>query len=296
MNNDTSKRKLYLCAEFFYKDLYRTKTTHMKLFRLLFITLFCLSVNGCDMVDYHPYDTRISGAKDINNTNIKKIEANCKDKTTIKFVTMGDSQRWYDETLDFVKHLNKRNDIDFVVHVGDWSDFGVTREFMWQRDIMNKLNIPYVALLGNHDCIGTGGETFQTIFGNPNFSFIAGRIKFVCLNTNALEYDYSHPIPDFGFIASELEDRRDEFDKTVFAMHIRPFCFEFNNNVSSVFQYSLKQFPGLQFCAAGHEHRQFEMDLFDDGLMYYMSDCMKNRSYYIFTITPDGYEREVIYF
>jgi hypothetical protein len=30
--------------------------------------------------------------------------------------------------------------------------------------------------------------------------------------------------------------------------------------------------------------------------MYYVSDCIKNRSYYLFTITPDGYEREVIYF
>ena len=36
--------------------------------------------------------------------------------------------------------------------------------------------------------------------------------------------------------------------------------------------------------------------LFDDGIMYYMSDCMKGRSYYLFTITPEGYEREVIYF
>lgn len=30
--------------------------------------------------------------------------------------------------------------------------------------------------------------------------------------------------------------------------------------------------------------------------MYYMSDCMKHRSYYIFTVTPDGYEREVVYY
>ena len=50
---------------------------------------------------------------------------------------MGDSQRWYDETLDFVNHLNKRDDIDFVIHGGDYSDFGVTDEFLWQRDIMN---------------------------------------------------------------------------------------------------------------------------------------------------------------
>ena len=62
-----------------------------------------------------------------------------------KFVTMGDSQRWYDETLDFVGEINKRDDIDFVIHGGDMSDFGVTDEFLWQRDIMNKLHVPYVA-------------------------------------------------------------------------------------------------------------------------------------------------------
>ena len=33
------------------------------------------------------------------------------------------------------------------------SDFGVTDEFLWQRDIMNKLRVPYVALIGNHDCL-----------------------------------------------------------------------------------------------------------------------------------------------
>ena len=268
----------------------------MKLSKLLFIPLIGLFMGSCDMIDYHPYDVRISGPTDINNRNIAKIEANCKDKTTIRFVTMGDSQRWYDETQDFVNHLNKRDDIDFVIHGGDFSDFGVTDEFLWQRDIMNKLKVPYVGLIGNHDCIGTGEETYRAIFGDPNFSFIAGRIKFVCLNTNALEFDYSRPIPDFDFINAQLEDRHEEYDRTIFSMHIRPFCFEFNNNVSQVFQYSIKRFPGLLFCTAAHEHHVFEEDLFDDGVMYYMSDCMKNRCYYVFTVTPDGYEREVVYY
>lgn len=268
----------------------------MKLSKLLFIPLIGLFMGGCDMIDYHPYDVRISGPTDINNRNIEKIEANCKGKTTIRFVTMGDSQRWYDETLDFVNHLNKRDDIDFVIHGGDFSDFGVTDEFLWQRDIMNKLKVPYVGLIGNHDCLGTGEETYRAIFGDSNFSFIAGRIKFVCLNTNALEFDYSRPIPDFDFINAQLEDRREEYDRTIFSMHIRPFCFEFNNNVAQVFQYSIKKFPGLLFCTAAHEHHVFEEDLFDDGVMYYMSDCMKNRCYYVFTVTPDGYEREVVYY
>lgn len=33
-----------------------------------------------------------------------------------------------------------------------------------------------------------------------NFSFCRERREIVCLNTNAIEYDYSHPVPDFNFL------------------------------------------------------------------------------------------------
>ena len=268
----------------------------IKPYKPLLLSFLCLFMGSCDMIDYHPYDVRINGETDVNAHNIAEIEQKCKDKTTIKFVTMGDSQRWYDETLDFVGEINKRDDIDFVIHGGDMSDFGVTDEFLWQRDIMNKLHVPYVALIGNHDCLGTGEETYRAVFGNPNFSFIAGRVKFVCLNTNAMEFDYSRPIPDFTFLEKELTDRKDEFDKTVVSMHVRPYADQFNNNVARVFHRYVTEFPGIQFCTDAHEHHVFEENLFEDGIMYYMSDCMKNRNYYVFTITPEGYEREVVYF
>ena len=82
----------------------------------VYVFLSCFLLSGCGMIDYHPYDVRISGETEVNAHNIERIEANCQGKTTIRFVTMGDSQRWYDETEDFVKEINKRNDIDFVIH------------------------------------------------------------------------------------------------------------------------------------------------------------------------------------
>lgn len=248
------------------------------------------------MLDVHPYDVRVDGERNVNGKNIKKIEEKCKGKTTIKFVTMGDSQRWYDETEEFVKSINKRTDIDFVIHGGDMSDFGVTDEFMLQRDIMNKLHVPYVTIIGNHDCLGSGKSAYKAIFGETNFSFIAGNIKFICLNTNALEFDYSEAIPDFMYLENEISNRKDEYNKTVVSMHARPLCEIFNNNVARVFQHYISKFPNLQFCTAAHEHRLFEMDIFEDGINYYMSDCIKHRNYYVFTITPDGYEYEVVYF
>jgi hypothetical protein len=249
---------------------------------------------GC--FEYNPYDARVTGKVQINKENIARIEAACKNKDTLRFVTMGDSQRWYDETEDFVTALNRRDDIDFVIHGGDMSDFGVTKEFLWQRDIMEKLKVPYVVLLGNHDCIGTGEEVYAEVFGEHDFSFIAGRIKFLCLNTNALEYDYSDPVPDFAFIKSEITARSDEFDRTIVSMHACPLSEQFNNNVADMFDYYIHLFPGLLFCTAAHDHRLYEKDIFENGTMYYMSTCMKDRCYYVFTVTPDGYEREVVYY
>ena len=262
----------------------------------LFLSISACILCSCDLIDYHPYDVRISGDTDVNATNIAEIEALCQNKDTIRFINMGDSQRWYDETEDFVNLVNSRTDIDFVIHGGDISDFGVTSEFLIQRDLMSGLYVPWVLIIGNHDCLGTGVETYEKVFGETNFSFIAGRIKFVCLNTNALENDYSVAIPDFEFIENEITAREDEFDKTIFCMHVRPYADQFNNNVAKVFEYYINEYPNLQFCTAAHEHRQFVQDVFEDGILYYVSDCMKNRSFYIFTVTPDGYEYEVVNF
>lgn len=266
------------------------------LHRLLILAFVAIMYQSCDMIEYHPYDGRISGEKDINNKNIKRIEESCKGKETIRFAFIGDTQRWYDETEVFVKAINQRNDIDFVLHGGDVSDFGVTKEFMWMRDILNKLSVPYVVLLGNHDCLANGNEIFETIFGKENFSFLAGETKFICLNTNALEFDYSHPVPDFQFMENELEDTREEYKKTIFAMHVRPFSEQFNNNVANVFQRSIKEFPQLQFCVNAHDHRLAIDDLFEDGVMYFGTPNIAKRKYILFTLKPDGYDYEVVGF
>jgi len=246
------------------------------------------------MFEVHPYSGDIKGKKHINSSNIKRIEQNFADKDTIRYAFISDSQRWYDELNDFVKMVNQRDDIDFIIHGGDISDFGLTKEFLWQRDILEKLKQPYVVLLGNHDCLANGEEIFSQVFGTPNYSFIAGKTKFLCLNTNALESDYSNPIPDFSFIESEREKDRDRFQQTVVLMHARPTSEQFNNNVANVFQYSIKQFPNLLYCSNGHDHRYQEDDIFNDGIIYYGTPNIGKRQYIIFTITKDSYTHELV--
>lgn len=251
---------------------------------------------ACDMFDYHPYDGRLNGELNINKNNITKIEEGLREKKSFKFVFISDTQRWYDDTERVVKSINSRNDIDFVVHGGDISDFGVTDEFLWQRDILNKLNVPYVVVVGNHDMLANGEEIFTKVFGKVNFSFMVGYTKFVCLNTNALELDYSRPVPDFEFIRSQLDLNNVNHKNTIFVMHARPFSEQFNNNVADVFQDEIKRFPNLLFCLNGHDHQMTQDDVFEDGIIYYGVANIHKRKYYIFTITDNKYTYEVVEF
>lgn len=259
--------------------------------------LSILLLSACDLIDYHPYDGRLTiSERDINGNNIPIIEAATADKDTIRFVLIGDTQRSYDETEDFVEHINtKKDSIDFIIHGGDYTEFGLKKEYEWAVNILSNLEIPYVGLIGNHDIIANGDLVYEELFGDENFSFIAHDVKFICLNTNAIEYDYSNPVPDFSFLKEELEDER-AYSRTIVAMHARPGDDQFNNNVQEVFQTYIKQFPSLQFCLNAHNHNIQADDLFGDGIIYYGCANMGKRNYLLFTLTPDSYTYEAIDF
>jgi Icc-related predicted phosphoesterase len=248
------------------------------------------------MLEAHPYDAKVRGEKNLNEKYILQIGENLKDQKSFRFAFISDTQRWYDETEDAVHAINQRNDIDFVIHGGDLSDFGATHEFIMQRNIMLGFNIPWITLLGNHDCLGTGEDVYEEIWGNPNFYFQAGNVLFICLNTNCMEYNYSEPVPDFSFLEKLMKNIPEGVEKTIVAMHVPPFDLEFNNNVANVFQLYLKEFPNLQFCMYGHGHNYRTDNLFNDGILYHQTPCIKKRGYILFTITENGYEEELVEF
>ena len=252
---------------------------------------------SCSSVDYHPYDGYITGETNLNEKNCKRIEEACRDKDTIRFAFIGDTQLHYNEANRFVKAVNKRNDIDFVIHGGDVAEAGMTDEFIWYRDLMKKLKFPYVTILGNHDCIATGKDVYRKMYGEYDFSFIAGNIKFVCLNTNAIEFNYSTSVPNIEFIENEQKNTSPEHQKTVVAMHIPPYNVDFNNNMAPWFQHMIKQFTELQFCLNAHEHIFRVKDIFEDGVIYYGCPSIEAEDFYlVFTITANGYDYEKIDF
>ena len=75
--------------------------------------------------------------------------------------------------------------------------------------------------------------------------------------------------------------------KTIFLLHVKPYELVFNNNVAQAFEAYITEFPGVQFCLYGHEHKFQADDLFGDGVIYYQCPNIAKRQYLIFTINDD---------
>lgn len=260
-----------------------------------FVILAAAVMAGCDGVfDVHPYDVHFDGDRDINARGIEEIESMCRDKDTLRVAFISDTHCEYTEASEMIADINRRDSVDFVVHLGDLTNTGTTKEFVWCRDMMSKLEKPYVALIGNHDFLGTGDEVYVAMFGKMDFSFIAGRVKFVCLNTNATEYDYVAAVPNLDYMEEQMTEDSLLFDRTIICMHAAPFSDQFNNNVAKAFEHYVNLFPGLHFCIFGHDHYQKVLEPYDDGVIYYGVGSAEHRKYMLFTITTEGYEYEVI--
>ena len=279
------------------------------------------AVTACSNLEYHPYSARYYGSEGIQAEAIRRIEEMCAGKDTICFAFITDTQAAYDEMRDAMRFLDSRQDVMFIVHGGDQSDFGLTKEFLWARDILETQTRPFVCLIGNHDCLGTGEHTFERMYGKPNFSLNAGFLHLVGLNTVALEYDYSNPVPDFTYIEDDYSKTSalgDSITNTIVMMHAPPHDEQFNDNVARLFQYCVRQYPGLRtgdiaypdeyedvvkagtrmrgFCLNGHTHRTDIKHIFGDGVLYYGLTNAADREIRIFTITKNGYECETIDF
>jgi len=264
--------------------------------RYLIVPVVFLITACSDMFDTHPYDVDVHGEKGINKKQMAVIESRFADKDTLRVAFISDTHLWLSDARDQVEEINHRDDIDFVVHCGDLTDTATGKEYEWSRDILMKLNCPFVALIGNHDYLGTGDQTYDVMYGEKDFSFIASRVKFVCLNTNATEYDYMAAVPNFDFMETEMVNDSDRFDRTIVVMHAAPYSDQFNNNVCKAFRRYLDFFPGLMCCVYGHDHNDTVSRIYGDDLIFYAIDCAEHRNYRIFTITPDDYEVEQIYF
>ncbi|MDQ4141289.1 MAG: metallophosphoesterase [Bacteroidota bacterium] len=257
-----------------------------KVYWLCVLCCWCLFVNGCEQIDFNPYQVILApDQRDLNKKNLALIaDLPLQPQDTLRFALISDNQRFYDELEEVVKALNTYSDrvkpIHFVINCGDLTDFGLQEEYIWQLNRTKKLKMPYLAIIGNHDCVANGKKIYQVMYGPMDFTFEIADIKIVLLNTNSLEFDY--PIPDINFMRQAMANSH-EYRHVFVLTHVPPFDNDFKKELKAEFAHLIKNHR-VPFSIHGHQHNFRFGQPFNDGQDYLVVDTIQNRSFIIVTV------------
>jgi predicted phosphodiesterase len=233
---------------------------------------------------YHPNEVR-PDEKDLNNRNIAKI-SKLETKSNFNFVLLGDTQRFYEDLEDFVNHINATDSVAFVLLCGDLVDFGLNKEFNWIASKLNKLNVPYVSVIGNHDMVANGRRIFHEMFGPDNFVFSYGANKFICINSNSREFDYNGSVPDINWLSQQLNSDAG-FNNIFVLSHVPPFNVDFDKNLEPAFTVLLAAQPKTRVSLHGHEHHFSLTHPYPGGLPYLVAAAAEKRSYVMISVNGE---------
>lgn len=155
-------------------------------------------------------------------------------KNPLRFGIIADPQGNPGAFGQVVKHLDQNEDLDFVLVLGDITDFGLIQEYEWSKAAIKfSKTTPIIVVPGNHDGLGRGKEIFVRMFGSTDLSFIYKGVRFLLWNNNSLEFGRGF---SFDFIQNGISQASFESEKIIIASHMPPSSFkqEQKENLASI--------------------------------------------------------------
>ncbi|MBW3544913.1 MAG: metallophosphoesterase [Bacteroidetes bacterium] len=244
--------------------------------------------------EYHPNEIRLKA--DEQNLTQKYLDQLSKQPAgdTIRFILMGDTQRFYDHILDFVESARLQQHVDFMLHAGDISDFGMAQEFRWVHSLLRELPFPYLTVVGNHDLLANGTKIYQQMYGPLNYFFDYGSTRFLMLDTNSREYNFDGSTPDLIWLEQNLT-AQGNFTQSVVIGHIPPSDSDFDQKLQEKFV-NIQKANGVLLNLYGHQHKSNITHPYGDDLPMIITNSMKGRSYFVIEIWKGGYDAQEVIF
>jgi len=265
-------------------------------YRKICLFLLFISFCGCNADEYSPNQKFNSSTPiNVNAREINTLPSKAAG-TTIKIAVSGDTQRNYKESEDFVALINSRKDIDFVILNGDISDFGLLLEFNGIYKKYDKLTIPFISVIGNHDLVANGSDVYKRMFGDLNFTFNYAGIKFVCHDTNGREYDFNGTTPNLEWLRKNLTADL-KADRLVAFSHVPPTDGDFDPILADPYQNLINQTPGMIASIHSHQHQpQIIRYQNGTGVPFIVTNAIIKRAFTLITITNGQIVAEEINF
>ena len=266
------------------------KTLRLKIFLLIFIVSFY----GCSVFEFSPYEISLDTDKsDLTKKNISRIlDINTNESDSFKIALIADSHSSYGELKKAIVNINEDKDILFVIHLGDLTDMGLKNEYQWCNDLLEELSVPYLTVIGNHDCLSNGIDIYKNMYGDLNYSFVLNNVKFIILNDNIWEFENN--VPDYNWLENELSDNS-SFNNVFVIAHIPPFNKQFNDDNEKEYKNMMSQ-NSVSISIHGHNHFFYYDRYYNDSIPYLLVNKIGNREYCTMKIDEDSLKIKRIFF
>jgi Icc-related predicted phosphoesterase len=183
-----------------------------------------------------------------------------------------------------VETVNAMPDVDAVIITGDLADFGASFEYEEINKELKKLKVPFITVIGNHDCLANGTKLYQEIYGPLNYSFTWNGIRFIMHNTNSREFNFNGSVPDLSWIEQQLTDKQN-YDACIFVSHVPPYSDDFDSNLEEAYTSLIRNTKHTLFSSNGHRHNFAFNQPYGDGIWYLNTSSPTNRIFNVMSIT-----------
>lgn len=251
------------------------------------VALLALALVGCDgSIQYSPFQTDVPEEhRDGTARALSELASQGREAfAPFRFAVISDTHAFYDELADAVEVINRRDDLAFVLVTGDLTDTALLREFVWTDEILSRLRIPYLTVIGAHEGITNGPEIYGKMFGAENYGFVYNDVKFVMANTNSWEFD--NRVPDFPWIEQALSDGY-LYTHLIFASHIGPFDGRFGAETRDRYNQLLTDY-GVKLSIHGHELSPRDLGVSPAGVHFVVVGGIDLRTFLVVDVRSDA--------
>jgi outer membrane protein assembly factor BamB/predicted phosphodiesterase len=188
-----------------------------------------------------------------------------------------------------VNNVNTRGEASFAIVTGDVSDLGSDLQLRKAKAILNKLQVPFYAIPGNHDCAWSESycETFNDIFRDDKFVIDTNGIRHIGLNSGIRwqGYDGHYTPEDLRWLDSVVTATPNN-EKVFFYTH-HPLDLTIDNWFKAV---NILRKKNIQIVLCGHGHMIKKMSVANIP-MFMNRPVMSKRmptGYTVVQATPDS--------
>lgn len=249
------------------------------LYRALRYTFILLFISACSL-ESSPWSVAVkSDHKDLTQKNLDKLFRQKPVYTksqNIRFAIIGDPQGTPEDFKRTIDEINQRQDVNFVLVLGDITDYGLLHEYEWAADVIESSRIPVLTVIGNHDAIAHGKKIYTRMFGPFDYSFEYAGYRFLMWNNNLYEFG------DENF--AWLQENANE--KSIVASHVPP-VLDMHEQDDLDTWYSINQQNNIIGSLHGHRGGKTSFLWQDQEKPYYVVARNRGERFALITITDN---------